>query len=35
MREQLSLFHALAQLAAYSGVGHKTTMGMGAVALVD
>lgn len=34
-REQLSLLRALAQLAAYSGVGHKTTMGMGAVALAD
>jgi CRISPR-associated endoribonuclease Cas6 len=27
----LSLFQGLAQLAAFSGVGHKTTMGMGAV----
>lgn len=32
-RAQLSLLHALAQLANYTGVGHKTTMGMGAVAL--
>ena len=31
----MSLLRALAQLAAYSGVGHKTTMGMGAVALAD
>lgn len=31
-REQLCLFHALAQLAAYTGVGYKTTMGLGAVA---
>lgn len=28
---QLGLFQALARLAPYSGVGHKTTMGMGAV----
>jgi CRISPR-associated endoribonuclease Cas6 len=28
---QLGLLQALARLAAYSGVGHKTTMGMGAV----
>jgi CRISPR-associated endoribonuclease Cas6 len=34
-REQLSLLHALARLAGYTGVGHKTTMGMGAVALVE
>jgi CRISPR-associated endoribonuclease Cas6 len=33
-REQLGLLHALAWLAGYSGVGHKTTMGMGAVAPV-
>lgn len=31
---QLGLLQALAQLAAYSGVGHKTTMGMGAVELI-
>lgn len=34
-REQLSLLHALARLAAYTGVGRKTTMGMGAVALLE
>ncbi|MBX7250967.1 MAG: CRISPR system precrRNA processing endoribonuclease RAMP protein Cas6 [Candidatus Promineofilum sp.] len=28
---QMGLLQALARLAAYSGVGHKTTMGMGAV----
>lgn len=32
---QLSLLHALARLATYSGVGHKTTMGMGAVGLIE
>lgn len=30
----LCIWHALAQLAAFSGVGRKTTMGMGAVELV-
>jgi len=30
-QEQLSLLHALARLAAYTGVGYKTTMGLGAV----
>lgn len=30
----LSLFQGLGQLAAFSGVGHKTTMGMGAVELI-
>ena len=34
-REQLCLWHALGQLATYTGVGHKTTMGMGAVGLVE
>lgn len=34
-REQLSLLHALARLATVTGVGHKTTMGMGAVALTQ
>lgn len=34
-REQLSLLHALARLATYTGVGRKTTMGMGAVALLS
>lgn len=33
-RDQLSLLHALARLTAYTGVGRKTTMGMGAVELV-
>lgn len=33
-RAQLSLLHALAHLAVYTGVGHKTTMGMGAVGLL-
>ncbi|MEZ4518740.1 MAG: CRISPR system precrRNA processing endoribonuclease RAMP protein Cas6 [Chloroflexota bacterium] len=32
-REQLRLLHALAQLAVYTGVGYKTTMGLGAVAV--
>lgn len=32
-RDQLRLLHALAMLATYTGVGHKTTMGLGAVAL--
>lgn len=31
----LSIFQALAQLAPYSGTGYKTTMGMGAVALLE
>ena len=31
----LSLFQGLANLTAYSGVGHKTTMGMGAVERID
>lgn len=34
-REQLSLLHALAHLATYTGVGYKTTMGMGAVDLLS
>lgn len=33
-REQLSLLHALARLATWTGVGRKTTMGMGAVELI-
>lgn len=31
--EQLKIWHALAHLAAFGGVGHKTTMGMGVVEL--
>ena len=34
-REQLSLLHALGWLATYTGVGCKTSMGMGAVALLS
>ena len=33
--EQLRVFQALGQLAPYSGVGRKTTMGMGAVERLD
>lgn len=33
--EQLRVFQALGRIAPYSGVGHKTTMGMGAVEQLD